>query len=374
MNSEPFIWEVGNSPYDAEFLAGTQEFGQVDPAYLIDQYTGKRPAIINTEFLSKGCLDLRLYPSALLDSNVVDALDKRVIKGASSDGIELFLRFVTEKGWDFSPMFYYLEHYAKSPSATFVPNAIRRTESILTLHSMDEEHFLRTGEIKSNDAAVDFYMQSEGVSSISEVAESRVDSFVRKHDKRALNNVIGASQIAIIKMVLIEKAEMPRSSIADKAAEMERFMRDDLGVILAREAHFALHYFCGLAGRMLGIQANTSFQKALRTVKSTAWDLYLLRMPEILFCDGESEIPVAYVTTHEKRLQELARLFTIERIVRVPGGGLAPLVSYELSGIPQGVVSELGESYIEPSGGAEKKQIPVGLLPALENELQRFCS
>jgi len=379
MNSDTFSWEVLYSPYPSQFLKGTQQFGERLPLYLIDQFEGKRPALLNSEFLSSGKIQISMYPSELLDSNILDAIDKRVSGRSTPDGLESFLRFVTEKRWDFNPMFYYLEHFAKSSIGDFLPNAIRRTESLLHLHSMDEDHFLKTGEIVQNPEAVSHYLNEAGVGTLSEVAEHRVTSFVNTYDRDTLLEMIKATQIALIKMVLVHKSEQPKSSAARKYEEFIRFLRQDLGIMLAREAHLALHYFCDRAGKLLGIQSSTPFENALATVKSTAWDIFLLRFPEMLFTESPEEVCIAYVATQEKRLQELARLFTIERIHSSRSGGFTPHVSYDLSSMPESVVAEIPKGIViqqSPISLTHRKSlsVPEGLLDALERELGRFCN
>ncbi|WP_208910498.1 hypothetical protein [Paracidovorax avenae] len=190
--------------------------------------------------------------------------------------------------------------------------------------------------------------------------------------------MIEATRIALIKMILIHKCEQPKASPARKHEEFIRFLRKDLGIMLAREAHLALHYFCDRAGKLLGIQSNTSVEKALGTVRSTAWDIFLLRFPEILFSESPSELCISYVATQEKRLQEFARLFTIERVHSSSSSGLAPHVSYDLSGIPKDVINEIPADLGMPPtlidlSGRKAPSVPAGLLPALERELARFC-
>lgn len=378
MNRETFLWEVHHSPYPSQFLIGTCQFGESLPLYLVDQFDGKRPALLNDEFLSNKKITFNIYPSALLDSNILDAIDKRVSRKVVSDGLEGFLRFVTEKGWDFSPWFYYMEHFAKSAPHDFLPNAIRRTEALLRLHSMDEKHFLSTGEIIPNPEAVTRYTSEVGAKTLQEVAEHRVKSFANAYNRQVLVEMIEATQIALIKMVLLHKHEQPKASPARKLEEFIRFLREDLGIMLAREAHLALHYFCDRAGKLLGIQSNTSIEKALSTIQSTAWDIFLLRFPEMLFSESPYELCIAYVATHEKRLQELARLFTIERIHSNSSSGFASHVRYDLSSIPEEVVAEIPDDFgIPPTlidlSARKSLSVPTGLLSALERELTKFC-
>lgn len=373
MNSKTFVWEIINSPYSSQFLQKSKTFGRTNPIFLIDQYSGKRPQIINQEYKRNGTIDISMYPSALLDSNVVNLLDSFIQKGKATDGFSEFLRFLITEGWDFNLMFYYFEHFAKSPLEIFKSNAIRRTDSLLKLHTMNEEHFLKTGEVISNLEEVEHYTSSSGVNSLLEVAESRVDDFIHDYKNHPLSEMLEATEIALIKMVLIRKNELIKSSPVEQYNEFNTFLQNDLGIILGREAHLALHYFCDNAGRLLGIQANTAYKKAISIIKSTAWDLFLLRMPEILFGESPKEVCVSYICTQEKQLQELAKLYDVERIESYSTVGILPSVSFNLSGIPKVVQSQLSIAPVKKPQD-KKKTIPVGLYQVLCNELQRFCT
>lgn len=190
MEKNSFIWEVQNSPYNSPFLSGTQTFGHSSPLYIVDQYEGKRPALINEKFISQREISFKIYPSALLDSNVLDAIDKKILTGKSLDGLDEFLNFITVNNWDSSPMFYYLEHFTKSKLEDFLPNAIRRTESLLRLHSMDDAHFIKTREIIPNHEAVNHYIDELGVRTLREVAEYRVIDFANSHKRRFISELI----------------------------------------------------------------------------------------------------------------------------------------------------------------------------------------
>ena len=378
MDHKPFFWEIMGSPYPSNFLRDSQKFGETNPIYLIDQFSGKRPALFNKKFISTGKVEFPMYACAILDSNIIDAIDKKVSNNATFDGLDSFLRFLIKDGWDFNLLFYYLEHYAKSSISDFKKNAIRRTESLLKLHSMDEKFFLTTGKISSNLEAVNHYTQQAGVKNLAEVAESRVISFIGQWDKRALVNMTELTQIALIKMVLIHKYEQPQSSAIKKYNELVRFLRVDVGIMLARESHIGLHYFCDLAGKLLGIQSNTSIERALSIIKSTAWDIFLLRMPEALFSENPDELCIAYIATHEKSLQNLANLFTIESIKSTPSG-FVPRIGYSMVGIDKSISENIAKDIDEPEAQTDfriKKSFnsPTGLLSAMEAELRRFCS
>ena len=349
------------------------QFGTSNPIFLVDQFEGKRPAIINRKFIEQGSIQFGMFPSALLDSNVLDQLDRFVQKGDATDGLIDLLHFLAQRSWDSSPMFYYLEHFSKSSLDDFRKNAIRRTESLLKVHSMNDAHFVETGQLIPNEEAVEHYLSSAGTKSLKEVAENRVEHFIQGYSKAALLTMIEAIEIALVKMVLIRKSELKGESPIEQYREFLRFQKNDLGMLLAREAHLAIHYFCDKAGRLLGIQSNTPKDKAKSIIKSTAWDIYLLRMPEIMFSESPSEVCISYVTTQEKQLQALAQLFSIERIECFREVGLTPVVGFTTSGLPKKVRDEI-EDELQPVGSQKIERVPTGLNQALFNQLERFCA
>lgn len=149
--------------------------------------------------------------------------------------------------------------------------------------------------------------------------------------------------------------------------------------MLAREAHLSLHYFCDQAGKLLGIQSNTDIKKAISNIKSTAWDLFLLRFPELLFNGSPEEMCIAYVTAQEKKLQELASLFSIERLVCIAENGFSPMVSYNTKNIPEAVIDKISqeldlEQFTFSLSRKDTLKVPVGLLDALQNALAYFCA
>jgi hypothetical protein len=373
METESFFWEISKSPYKSKFLSETLEFGVDHPVFLLDQFCGNQPALINQEFLETGRLKFDMYPTTLLDSNVLDQLDKFVQKGKTTDGFLDFLMFITQRGWDSSALFYYLEHYSKSNIDDFKKNAIRRTESLLKIHSMDDSHFIKTGEVIPNIEAVEHYKKSSDASSLYEVAEKRVESFISNYSKSSLTSMIEATEIALIKMVLIRKSEMNRSSIIEQYNEFIRFLKDDLGIMLAREAHLSVHYFCDNAGRLLGIQSTTPKEKAVAIIKSTAWDIYLLRMPEIMFPASPSEVCISYVSTQEKQLQALARLFSLERIESFTNSSITPIVGFSMEGIPEHIQVEIPD-HLLPVNATKSVSLPIGLKQALYSQLEVFCA
>jgi hypothetical protein len=189
-----------------------------------------------------------------------------------------------------------------------------------------------------------------------------------KTGKRQTLTQISVIEVALMRMFLIEKFELTKSPAMDKMEAFCSFLRD-LDTVLAREAHLALHYFHDKAGRLLGIQPNTPIERALSTIRSTAWDLLLLRVPEFSFSGDPEELRLGYIATQESSLAALAKLFTIASIHgdRSASRGL-PLVAYDAAGLPPDV--EIPDFGARPRSEIPKR-LPVGLHEALVAELRR---
>lgn len=369
------MWEIERSATASPFLIGSQVLGNVDKVHMIDQFRGRLPKLVNAQFLRDGKLDILFRPGILLDSNLVDDIDRRVRGGAVGDGVEQFLRFVLEKQWDVNPLFYCLEHLSKSSPSIFRKNAIRRLASIIRIHVADANIFLSTGELRSDQSLLDGTLMEGGASSIEELAEKRVDNILSGYDAAMLRDMLEASQVALIKMVLIEKQELPKASLQEKLKGFHDFVDAVFGVQMAREAHLAAHYFAGLAGSLLGIQASTPAERAIRTIRATAWDIFLLRFPEgsLRNC---LDVNLMYVATKEVQLYELGRLFSLEAVFGDPAGPI-PVLAYDLDQIAEPVRDRLAALDI-PTRPPTSKRPPSGspslLLSAMQSQLGAFCA
>src|SRR5579859_1480579 len=132
-----FSWEFLNSPYPSQFLQGTRQFGHSSPLYLIDQFSGKRPMLLNREFLSHGSVSVGFCPTILMDSNVFSAIEARVSGLAESDGLEELIGFSMANEWQFDPTFCYLEHVAKSADSR-IPQTFPTPSEGVAAHRVDE--------------------------------------------------------------------------------------------------------------------------------------------------------------------------------------------------------------------------------------------
>lgn len=362
------IWEISQSPYNSQFITSSMDFGTEKKCYLIDQYSGKQPFIINKDFLQNGKISFPIFPSVLLDSNISDEIVNFVNKGECKDGVYELIKFMTEVNCDYSLLFYYLESLCKSENSDlFFKYATQSTECLLTLHSMDSKFFLETNKIQSNPEAVQHYLNTFQCKNLKEVSAKIVTDFLLKYSKSMINDQLTLIEIALIKILLIKKFEMKNASYQDQINSFISFFRDILKINPAREMQFAIHYFYDTKDQLLNIQGNTSFKKALSLIKSTAWDLYLLRFPELFFKFKNNELNIFYIATQEHSLAELAKLFSIQQI-HIYNDKIYPIIAYDMSKIP--------ESFTPPDMNKvdinRNFSLPTYLYESLINELKRL--
>ncbi|MEG9531661.1 hypothetical protein [Mannheimia indoligenes] len=315
-------WLIKDSTETNKLLTTSKVFGN-NEVFILDHYSGKFPII---EYQNKIVPHPTYYPSLQLDSNMATAL-QGYVNGNKTQSIKDFLDFVTRNKWGMVLSFYYIEDYSKileqglsldEAIKKFKSFAIPKTEAILKIYLMDENHFLKTGEIRETDIQTqkNYYLREH--SSISELAQSRVNNFIKFYDTEYFKQIL-IIKILIIKMVLIHNFELDNKKPNEKLNAFDDFMQEHLGVILSREIMLADLYFRGKTGKFLGINKNSSLKNILQNISSTAWDIFLLRLPELSFVhynglhpDGTMDLP--YIATKEVKLFEFGKLFEYDHI------------------------------------------------------------
>jgi len=98
-----------------------------------------------------------------------------------------------------------------------------------------------------------------------------------------------------------------------KMEEFESFLSHDLNFQMGRESHLAIYYFADLVQRLLPVQRTSKFATAKSHLLATAWDMWLLRLPELLLNPYEHPLMnLAYICSAEQELEQLGRFFGIE--------------------------------------------------------------
>ena len=384
---EAHIYEFSESPYSSPYykssfdiVSGSRSIG------IIDQFQGKRPIVLNKNFVvDKKQVDLQLVQTLILDSHIVDYLH-RFMTGHRMDHeskqlVGDFIAHVSQINCDYSPVFYLTENWVKSKREQYLKTSADKLSSLLRLHSMREDAFVECRRVEYKAEALDYYFDLYKSNSFEGCGEAWAKSIFEYGGFDGYVEISRLSYVCLVKMVLIHfmNPEVQQDNVIRKYYEFERFLVEDLNLVLGRELVLALYYFSGLAGRFVGVQPNMKFDKAIRGLRSTAWDLLLLRMPEQLLAPSTlPEMNLSYVVTSEQKLYEVGAMFSLEKLFYVNPESMGdPVLSFnrEIFGgiLSRDAMKELEISRLSLS--LERQEVTKGIssqkLSWLEEDLER---
>lgn len=337
-------------------------------------------------------LTIPFRPTVVLDSNIVSYLNQFVTKRqalqpARRRVIERFLRFVISNGLDFNPFFYYLEGALenKQPSHT---SYLSSSESMLRLHTMDDQHFLSCGEIRIDPRLLELYRQKYDTDAIPEMAEKFTQSMIAPTDLQ-IEWIVKLTYAAIMKTALIHKSS--RREVLGKYSELRDFMENTFNIALGRERIMAIEYFAGGFDDAIPVQYGASPERALARLRSTARDLLLLHLPEImLVANVQDGVDVSSIATADRALARIAKASRINAVMawapntRTPlpvlSTDFSPMKPYLGADVVE-KIQELDASWQEsrilrlthPETHISVEQLDE-LIASLEREITNFCN
>ncbi|MFC0337131.1 hypothetical protein SAMN05421848_2101 [Kushneria avicenniae] len=376
--------EISESPYENPFCKESIFFnGGEESIAIIDQYNGRRPFLINKSFLDKGRLDVKLLQTIILDSHLVDYLHSYTacpekLKPSRFKAVHLFLTYLSKARCDYNPVFYLAENCFKTEKAFFIEKAGEKLFSLLKLHCMDEDVFCSRGVIELKEEVVEIYKYQYNEGDLRGCALRWAENYYNNNKENDYENIM-LIYVCLMKMVLIHNynASLSMRNIVEKVEEFSVFLLDELGISMARELELSVYYFSGLAGSFLGVQKNTKFLKAIKNLKSTAWDLFLMRLPEmLLYTKPYDEVNISYIATTEKKLIEFSNIFELKKIfISENNGQILPILDTK-NFIFEGVFSnkEMDEIKSVKEGFYEKRVMSNRKVAASKQELQRLVN
>lgn len=344
---ESKVWifrdDVPSKFFRGPFNAGSDGF-QIG---IIDLFRGRHPLLINYESL-KGEIHLQFRSTAILDSNVVSYLNQYVrsdpaLTAPRRQAVRELLAFFIHNKLDYNPFFYYIEGSSRSERSELLHFASTFSESMLRLHTMDNSHFLATGEIKVDKKVLDLYTTDLGSGDFAELAV--------EHAKRMVNPVdfelewrSKMSYATLLKIALIHKTSS--RGIARKHEELRAFMEETFNIALGIERMLALSYFAGQFQDFIPIQKSANAERALRRVRAASWDLLLLDLPAFLLVRGPTDgITLGFPCTCDRALLSVAQSCSIEAVIAwAPKADRpVPVIGYDFSMLKREIGADLLE-------------------------------
>lgn len=337
LNEIEHILEIKDSPFKSEYYKDSFKFiKNKEELGIIDFYNGKLPIVLNEEFFESGKLDVMHCTTIILDSNVLDGLNQYInsyekMNNDRKEVIENFLLHVSTVNCDYTPIFCLLENKYKSSKEIFLTTSAKKLTSLLKFHSMDSNIFKESKKIEPKKEALEHYYKLYNASNLEECGKNWASKFYN-YNTNEYNDLVDLSYICILKMILIHyiNPKINSLNIINKYYEFNKFMLDKIGIYLGRENILSLYYFAGLVGKFISIQPNTKYENAIDNLKSTSWDLTLLKLPEMLMNPHNlPEINTSFIATFEKKLFDFGKLFNIDKLIYTQNNWYSiPIISF----------------------------------------------
>jgi hypothetical protein len=307
--------------------------------HLLDLYHGRTPTLVNLATLrgSSGVI-IGLVPFLILDSNAISYVhgyvNGKIDDPLRRDVVEQFMAFIFERQLDPVIVFYFLESLARSDKSRWREQARAYAETLFNLQTLDRELFLKDRRLASSIQRRQLQLASKNESAASGLMERYLDS-IPLAVAEGEGEKIDLSYAALLKATLLRM--IPQLSTSERLARLGDFMVDRLGAVLGVERSLAtLHWLAPerFARLMTPLQIGVRTDKLLSKLKSTAWDLYLGRLPEQLgrFLStsdpGEADAlcNMYYIATGEDALADLLRQRTIGMLLQYPDPAKSTLV------------------------------------------------
>lgn len=328
-------------------VQGHQVFGRVGGplrVHLLDLYHGRAPTLVNYTTL---CVDpdvqiaFRLF--VVLDSNAVSYIRSFFdgqLNGDRREAVREFLDFTLGRGIDPSPVFYLMESIARGDPSRWKEHAAALATAVLDLQTLDSQLFIEEDRLASSLDARSrqlAFHQAEDSGKLVTQYVSTIDRDVVAGEEAQIMRTYAA----LLKTMLLRSAP---GDLGDRLAQLGQFMADRLGAVLGVERFAAILHWAAperFSRLITPLQKGARADRALVKARSTAWDIYLGRLPEQLgrFIrlhedqDAEATCNLYYIATGEDALAELIGHRSIELLVQRPDARESSIVVGHRAGV-----------------------------------------
>lgn len=250
----------------------------------------------------------------VLDTNVARYLEY-FIDGrntANRYAIAEMFDFLIRRKVSFDYSFYALENARNYYAGQNIPSIKRNLEYLLRLDSLDDEPYLRAGELRSQLSDIE----------ISVNAEERLHELYDADDRRgAIEEVLRLYDLIYILLLKVLLIKFRRGvTLTRRVRELYEFMHYELNVLMVREPIIALRYFADKNTPPLFRKVQPSCDDLPKVLAGISWDLMLFRHMELMTATpGARDYLVPYFLSFDKGLVEaydtlsLKATFTSER-------------------------------------------------------------
>lgn len=326
-DTQSYLWALTNKPLPFTSLGGGKSFGEgKSQIAVMDPFDNRKPGKLYHDYKTRR-YDVEFRPTLLLDTQMPSYLREYItwtetgsctLSEALRTNVHEFLRFVVMHGYDYNPLFYYIESVVKDTKGEFATSSASTAVAILKLHAMDEAEFLKSGKVVVDEKQLEPYRRNFGGVTLEETA------LLRSHEiASGLKHVGFEFTTQLIRAQLLQMAIIASNKklgLLDKLGRLRDFQEDRLNIVMSQECFVALSYFSGITGSFIpSARPGVNVAKALSKFKSTAWDLLLLRIPPMQLMQETDDIAeLCFICTADRAFAEIASQFVIAGITRLP--------------------------------------------------------
>jgi hypothetical protein len=306
--------------------------------YVIDQFHGKQPFIVNRAFVEAGSrgfdFPVKTVPTFVLDGSAVTPLHNyvsgRAITADSEEAVRSLITFaISPQGiageFDLNCLPYFAENLPKLVDANQHIMA-DYARSILAVRTLDREFFARHGRIRVDPERLALAQEEYKCDDFNEIA-ARVQA-------RLQGNLIGYRSemyAALLKVQIVRSAH--GRDIDSAFSELFVYLTDRIDIVVARVMLLAMTFLAGdhALDRMLPYQREMPPADVFQKTRSTTWDLCFLGIPELsLAYSTEQSAMWCYLVTADKPLADLGGRFEVGSVARLfeDREYLWPLIGY----------------------------------------------
>lgn len=334
-------WMTDGAPVlpDSPFLPHSVTIKDSDREQITvwDPFAGREPLRIDSATARDAEVRIEFRVELMLDSQLVTYFHQFLqgsprLSASHRRLVTSLLRFAVSRRMGYNPAFYFLEALNRPDGRTrvFAKDAAR---TILALHTMDDEHFLRTDEIRPSSEAQATYMEEFGCASFEEATESYAEGFAAIAEKSQFaespaHRVRYAALLAIA-AIHRQRPATGWSELQWKCEAFDEFLAR-IGMEMGLERLLAVRYFAGGIDSFLPVQRGARIEKVFARIRAAVWDLEFLYMPaRVLVQRPDFGVVVAYPCTADRVLGKLAASVRLEMVI-APRGDPVPVPIFGL--------------------------------------------
>lgn len=292
---------------------------------VIDQYAGSAPELFSLGRYIASRVELEVNRALLLDSNVSRYMRKYIggdLNEKIKKDVHELLTWAVTQHVNFHPGFSLMETFSGSSDPELHGRELIKMG--LLLSGMDGELFLRDARVALGDTGKAFLQANFGTDDLERAADLEMSRLPRD-----MQRTVDATYASLLKIALIEDT-VSFSQFGSRIEAFWDFLTQELNAVLVPELCTALLFFSGYLGRFIPLRTARPIEDRLAQVRSSAWDLHLLRLPAAFVGQGdEKQLTLPLIVTGDERLKKIARSHQMVGVICYDKGPPFPIVQID---------------------------------------------